>query len=48
MGFNFFEYYNPLNTTGDMDDPNILPTLKAQCDEIIDDFKKEIKEFLER
>lgn len=48
MGFNSFEYYNPLTTRGDMDDPNILPTLKKQCDTIVDEFKYEIQAFLER
>ena len=48
MGFNSFEYYNPLTICGDMDDPNILPTLKKQCDTIVGEFKSEIQAFLER
>ena len=40
FGFNSFCYYNPLKVTGDMDDPDILPVLKKQCDTIIDDFKQ--------
>jgi hypothetical protein len=31
-----------------MDDPGILPTLKIQCDGIIDEFKTELYEFLEK
>lgn len=48
FGFNSFCYYNPLKVEGDMDDPNILPVLKKQCDEITDDFKKELYEFLNK
>jgi hypothetical protein len=46
FGFNSFCYYNPLKVTGDMDDPKILPTLKSQCTEIVDEFKEEVNEFL--
>lgn len=46
FGFNSFCYYNPLKVQGDLDDPKILPTLKKQCDGIIDEFKYEINEFL--
>lgn len=48
FGFNSFCYYNPLKVTGEMDDPNILPVLKSQCDGIIDDFKSELYEFLNK
>lgn len=48
MGFNSFEYYNPLTTCGSLDDPDIIPTLREQCDDIIEDFKHEIQMFLDR
>lgn len=46
FGFNSFCYYNPLKVDGAMDDPKILPTLKAQCETVVDEFKSEIDEFL--
>lgn len=48
FGFNSFCYYNPLKVTGSLDDPNILPELKKQCNEIVDDFKYELYEFLNK
>jgi hypothetical protein len=48
FGFNSFCYYNPLKVKGSLDDAKLLPTLKKQCDEIIDDFKTEITEFIEK
>ena len=48
FGFNSFCYYNPLKVSGDLDDAKILPTLKKQCDTIVEDFKSEIYKFLEK
>ena len=48
MGFNSFCYYNPLKVKGSMDDPKIVPTLDIQCEEYVDDFKKEIDQFLNK
>lgn len=48
FGFNTFCYYNPLKVSGDLDDAKILPKLKAQCDTVIDDFKMEINEFINK
>lgn len=48
FGFNSFCYYNPLKVKGKLDDAAQLPTLKKQCDEIVDDFKSELYEFLEK
>ena len=48
FGFNSFCYYNPLKVNGAMDDPAIIPVLKEQCKDIVDEFKGEIDEFLNR
>jgi hypothetical protein len=34
--------------TGSMDDPKILPTLKKQCDGVVEEFKQEISEFINK
>lgn len=46
MGFHSFKFFNPLNVTGHMDDPNILPCLQQQCQLYIDEFKETIQNFL--
>jgi hypothetical protein len=46
MGFNSFRFFNPLDVTGDMDDPKILEPLEKQCDNHIEAFKQTIKDFL--
>lgn len=46
MGFHSFRFFNPLDVTGDMDDPKILEPLEKQCDNHIEAFKQTIKDFL--
>lgn len=48
MGFNSFCFYNPLNVTGGMDDPKIIPILDKQCEPFMDDFRKQIDEFVNK
>ena len=48
MGFNSFCYYNPVKVSGAMDDPKIITKLDADTQPFIDDFKKEIDEFINK
>ena len=48
MGFNSFTYFNPVDASGEMDDPKILPDLKKQCEAYKDEFITEINNFLNR
>ena len=48
MGFNSFTYFNPVDASGEMDDPEILPGLKNQCEAYKDEFITEINNFLNR
>ena len=48
MGFNSFTYFNPVDGSGNMDDPSILPGLKQQCEKYKEEFKEEINNFLNR
>lgn len=46
MGFHSFRVFNPLNVTGDMDDASIMQPLEKQCDQVIQNFKQTIQDFL--
>lgn len=46
MGFHSFRFFNPLDVTGDMDDPKILEPLEKQCDAVVGQFKETITSFL--
>ena len=48
MGFHSFCYYNPIKVKGAMDDPKIVTKLDIDTEEYVDDFKKEIDEFLNK
>lgn len=48
MGFNSFCYYNPVKVKGAMDDPKIIPQLDKDVQPFMDDFKKEIDEFINK
>lgn len=48
MGFNSFCYYNPVKVKGAMDDPKIIPQLDKDTEEYMDDFRKEIDQFLNK
>ena len=46
MGFHSFRVFNPLDVTGDMDDPKIMQPLQKECDKVSDQFIKTINDFL--
>ena len=48
MGFNSFCYFNPLKVSGNLDNINVIPNLKNQCEQITQNFKQELFQFLER
>lgn len=48
MGFNSFCFYNPVAVKGGMDDPKIIPTLDKDTQPFMDDFRKEMDEFLNK
>ena len=48
MGFNSFTFFNPVETTGALDDCSIMPGLKASCKAKKSEFLDTINEFLER
>lgn len=46
MGFHSYRVYNPINVTGEMDDPKVMKTLQKQLDPYINEFKETINAFL--
>lgn len=46
MGFHSYRVFNPIDVTGDMDDPSIMDGLEKQLDPYIEEFKKTINDFL--
>lgn len=48
MGFNSFCYYNPLKVKGKMDNVKIMPTLKNQCKQVQENFKKQLYQFIQK
>lgn len=48
MGFNSFCYYNPVKVKGAMDDPKIIKQLDKDVEPYIEDFKKQLYQFLEK
>ena len=48
MGFNSFTFFNPVETTGSLDDCSIMPGLKSACKAKRSQFLDTINEFLER
>ena len=48
MGFNSFCFYNPVQVSGAMDDPKIISKLDKDTQPFIEDFKKEIDQFINK